>query len=91
MEIFMQSMTKRERVLTAFSRKTPDKVPKWTQPGSYLSQIVKEHTGSDNPARYFDMDIQQFVYYAPTKNQGDFSKYPHRDQLNGLKWKTLLI
>jgi uroporphyrinogen decarboxylase len=72
----MQSMTKRERVLTAFSRKTPDRVPKWTQPGSYLSQIVKENTGSDNPARYFDMDIQQFVYYAPTKNQGDFSKYP---------------
>lgn len=72
----MPSMTKRERVLCAFSRKTPDKVPCWIQPGSYLSQIVKENTGSDNPAEYFDMDIKQFVYYGPTKNQGDFSKYP---------------
>ena len=72
----MPSMTKRERVLCAFSRKTPDKVPCWIQPGSYLSQIVKENTGSDNPAEYFDMDIKQFVYYGPTKNQGNFSKYP---------------
>jgi uroporphyrinogen decarboxylase len=76
MEVFMSSMSKRERVLCAFSRKTPDKVPCWIQPGSYLSQIVKENTGSDNPAEYFDMDIQQYVYYEPTKNQGDFSKYP---------------
>lgn len=72
----MSMMTKRERVLTAFSRKTPDKVPCWTQSGSYLSKLVKENTGSDSPAEYFDMDIQQHVYYAPTKHQGDFSKYP---------------
>jgi uroporphyrinogen decarboxylase len=75
-EVFMSSMTKRERVLTAFSRKIPDKIPCWIQPGSYLSQIVKENTGLDSPWECFDMDIQQFVYYGPTKYQGDFSKYP---------------
>ena len=72
----MSSMTHRERVLTAFSRKTPDKVPKWIQSGAHLSNLVKENTGSDNPAEYFDMDIQQLVHYGPTKKQNDFSKYP---------------
>ena len=82
----MVSMTKRERVLCAFSRKTPDKVPCWIQPGSYLSKIVKENTGSDNPAEYFDMDIQQFIYYGPTKHQGDFSKYPSWDGKHVNEW-----
>jgi len=71
----MSSMTKRERVLTAFSRRTPDKVPKWIQSGTHLSKLVKENTGADKPDEYFDMDIQQLVHYQPTKKQSDFSKY----------------
>ena len=71
----MPSMTKRERVLTAFSRRTPDKIPKWMQSGAHLSKLVKENAGADNPAEYFDMDIQQLVRYGPTKKQSDFSKY----------------
>jgi len=69
-------MNHRERVLTAFSIRTPDKVPKWIQSGAHLSKLVKENTGADNPAEYFDMDIQQLVRYKPTKKQNDFSKYP---------------
>jgi len=72
----MSSMTNRERVLTAFSKRTPDKVPKWIQSGAHLSKLVKKNTGSDNPAEYFDMDIQQLVHYGPTTKQNDFSKYP---------------
>ena len=75
----MSLMTHRERVLTAFSLKTPDKVPKWIQSGAHLSKLVKENTGSDNPAEYFDMDIQQLVHYGPTKKQNDFSTYPSSD------------
>jgi len=71
----MSSMTKRERVLAAFSRRTPDRVPKWIQSGAHLSKLVKENTGADNPAEYFDMDIQQLVHYQPTEKQRDFSKY----------------
>jgi uroporphyrinogen decarboxylase len=62
--------------LTAFSRITPDKVPKWIQPGTHLSKLLKENTGTDNAAEYFDMDIQQLVHYSPTKKPNDFSKYP---------------
>lgn len=71
----MSSMTKRERVLTAFSRRIPDRVPKWIQSGAHLSKLVKENTGADKPDEYFDMDIQQLVHYQPTKKQSDFSKY----------------
>ena len=78
----MSSITKRERVLTAFSRRTPDRTPKWIQSGAHLSKLVKENTGADNPAEYFDMDIQQLVHYQPTKKQGDFSKYYPDDSLS---------
>ena len=77
-------MTKRERILTAFSRRTPDKMPKWIQSGAYLSKLVKENTGSDAPAEYFDMDIQRLVRYKPTENQGDFSKYPSYDGVSAV-------
>ena len=69
-------MTHRERVLTAFSRRTPDRVPVWIQAGDHLGKLVRERTGEDDPAAYFDMDIQKMVHYAPTKEQSDFSKYP---------------
>ena len=78
----MLSMSKRERVLTAFFRKIPDRVPKWIQSGSHLSKLVKENAGADNPAEYFGMDIQRHVYYKPTENQGDFSGYPSCDGVN---------
>ena len=80
-------MTHRERVLTAFSRKTPDKVPKWIQSGAHLSKLVKENTGADNPAEYFDMDIQQLVRYGPTNKQNVFSKYyPSDDGSSVNEW-----
>ncbi len=80
-------MTHRERVLTAFSRKTPDKTPKWIQSGVHLSKLVKENTGADNPAEYFDMDIRQLVRYGPTKKQNVFSKYyPSDDGSSVNEW-----
>ena len=82
----MSSMAHRERVFAAFSRRTPDKVPKWIQSGAHLSKLVKENTGADNPAEYFDMDIQQLVHYGPTKKQGDFSKYPSYDGSSVNEW-----
>ena len=80
----MSPMSNRERVLTAFSRRTPDKVPKRIQSGSHLSKLVRENTGSDNPSKYFNMDIQQMVHYKPTENSGDFSKYPSYDGVNSV-------
>ena len=52
----MSSMTHRERVLTAFSLRTPDRVPNWIQAGDHLSKLVKERTETDDPAVYFDAD-----------------------------------
>ena len=72
----MSSMTHRERVLAAFSLRTPDRVPNWIQAGDYLSKLVREKVGADDPAEYFDMDIQQLVRYGPTEKRGDFSGYP---------------
>ncbi len=77
-------MTKRERVLTAFSHRTPDKTPKWIQNGAHLARLVKENTGSDNPTEYFDMDVQWGVRYGASENPGDFSRYPSYDGVNSV-------
>ncbi len=85
----MPLMSHGERVLTVFSGRIADKVPKWIPPGTYLNKLVKENTGCANPAEYFDMDIDQLVYYQPTRTHEDFSEYyPDNHSIDVSQWGT---
>lgn len=72
----MGKMTKRERLLTAFRRGRPDRVPKWIQPGPYLQRLVESNTGSGDPALQFDLDIPVFVRYGPSVRKSGYSARP---------------
>jgi len=66
------SMTPRERVLTAFRRGVPDRVPKAIgfTPGALRK--FQEGTGGANPADYFDIETRG-VGLAPTRLETDFT------------------
>ena len=68
-------MTSRERVLTAFGRRVPDRVPK-SAPGLVPAQmeVFRQKTGSTDPNVYFRGDMRGIGFGAPT-NLPDFSRY----------------
>jgi len=51
-------MTHRERVLTALSRKTPDRVPKTASFTAPLLDFFRKKTGAKDPLDYFDSDVR---------------------------------
>jgi len=62
-------MTSRQRVLTALSKKKPDRVPREISWGAFtpaLMKVFREKTGADDPAEYFNFEVRP-VNWAPTK------------------------
>jgi len=64
----------RERVIKAFRREIPDKVPKdfWWTPQIY--ELIKKITGSSDILEYFGCEMRR-VSWLPTKKRRDFSVY----------------
>jgi len=69
-------MNSRERVLTAFRRKKPDRVPRGMVLSPVLEGQLRQKLGIEDLAEYFQYDIRCYVGYKPTSKLGDFSKYP---------------
>jgi uroporphyrinogen decarboxylase len=72
-------MTSRERVLTAFSRKPPDRVPAvlYGDMVGYvpaIEELLDEKCGEKSPADYFGFDITSFSL-EPTRLKTDFSPF----------------
>jgi len=57
-------MSPRERVLTALSRKQPDRVPKYAGFSDPVLERFKQKTGSSSPEDYFGMEIR-YVLFKP--------------------------
>lgn len=89
-------MTSRERVLTAFQRKTPDRVPAvlYGELVGYVPSINKlltEKCGGVLPKDYFNFDITSFSL-EPAKRSRDFTPYAFYDENTeidewGVGWK----
>lgn len=89
-------MTSRERVLTAFQRKTPDRVPAvlYGEMVGYVPSIEKllaEKCGGVSPKEYFNFDITSFSI-EPTRRTTDFTPYAVYDDRTeidewGVGWK----
>ena len=60
----MKTMSPRERVLTALSRKQPDQVPRYAGFSDPMLDMFKEKTGSNSPEDYFKMEIR-YVLFKP--------------------------
>ena len=71
-------MNSRERVLAAFNRSVPDRVPQWA-PGLVPAQleVFKAKTGCASPEEYFKSDVRT-VRFQPAGELPDFSRY-YRD------------
>lgn len=67
-------LTPRERVIKAFRREKPDKVPKDFGCTPQIYELIKEKTGSSNLSEYFDCEMRG-IGWLPTKNKRDFSIY----------------
>ena len=68
----MPTLTPRERVLTAVSRRRPDKVPKdisWGLTRAAM-EMFTEHTGRDDPEDYFGLDIRFVGLSVPPAFEG---------------------
>lgn len=90
-------MTSRERVITAFNRKEPDRVPAvlYGECVGYVPSIIElleKKCEGKSPLEYFNFDITSFSI-APTKNETDFTSYlPEADEHTtidewGVGWK----
>ena len=71
----MNTMTSRERVLTAMNRRVPDRVPfALTGFTPFQLERFRQKTGQDDPHEYFGDDIGG-VSIGPTRLRTDFSHY----------------
>lgn len=68
------SMSPRERVLAAISRRVPDKVPKTASFTPAVMETFRQETGSEDPEDYFAMEPRA-VGLNTTKQESDFSPY----------------
>lgn len=73
-------MTPRERVLAAFRREEPDKVPKTASFCPALLERFRKETGAKNPDDYFEIELRR-VWLGPTRRQTDFSPFLPAEQL----------
>jgi uroporphyrinogen decarboxylase len=70
----MSAMTPRERVRSAFRRQVPDRVPRHATFTPYQVEQVRLHTGYDNTADAFDLEMRH-VGFHPAHEKPDFSRY----------------
>ena len=70
----MPSMTPRERVLTAMSRRKPDKVPKTAGFTPAIQAKFEEATGATDPGAYFGFEVAGVGFRGPRETP-DFSRY----------------
>lgn len=68
------TMEPRERIITALSRRMPDKVPLELEFTSPMLKLFKEKTGSTDPYSYFSMDFRE-VRFKESPKINDFSSY----------------
>lgn len=68
------SMSPRERVMAAVSRRKPDRVPKTADFTPAVMEVFRQRTGGNDPSEYFGME-PRFVGLNPTQKQADFSAY----------------
>ena len=69
-------MNSRERVLTAFGREKPDRVPRSMRLSPVLEGQLSHRLGIDDLAEHFQYDIRCYVRYKPTRKLGHFLRYP---------------
>ncbi len=67
-------MNPRERVLTALSRRIPDRVPKTMSLCPSQMARFRQETGRDDPHVYFGMEVRT-VDPLPARNPADFARY----------------
>lgn len=60
-------MTKQERVRTAMSRRTPDRVPKSAGFTPAVQKVFEDKTGATDPAAYFDYDSTGVGFKGPAE------------------------
>lgn len=70
----MPAMSPRERVRTAFRRQIPDRVPRHATFTPHQREQVRLHTGHDNPADAFDLEMRHVGFRAACRKP-DFSRY----------------
>lgn len=75
-------MNPKERVITALSRKVPDRIPFEFSLTPHLQKIFEEKTGAKDPRKYFGMEMRH-VGLRDMKIKQDFSRYlPDDPQLS---------
>jgi uroporphyrinogen decarboxylase len=89
-------MTSRERVITAFKRQPPDRVPAvlYGELVGYvpaITALLEKNCGGKSPLEYFNFDITSFPIKPPAKEQ-DFARYLQADEKTtvdewGVGWK----
>lgn len=69
--------TRRDRVITALSRREPDRVPTWLQLSPAVKQALQRAVGSDDlvGALGLDVDYEQTVGRGPSTLTADFTGY----------------
>ena len=67
-------MTPRDRFLAAINRELPDSAPKYAEFTPRQLEILRERTGYDDPAVYFDYEMREVLFH-PTRVERDFSPY----------------
>lgn len=70
----MEGMTARGRVLTAFSHRTPDRVPRMAAFTPAIQRVFEEKTGQKDYQAYFNIEMRN-VGFKPLQKQPDFSRY----------------
>lgn len=73
----MQTMSPRQRVLTALRREQPDRVPRELSFGAFtpaLMKVFQEKTGTTDPAEYFNFEVRSISFQSPQERL-DFSHY----------------
>jgi len=70
-------MTHRERVITAFSRRVPDKVPRALQLSPALKEALQEALGTEDLIAALDLDLSLDIAVGrdPSSIETDFSRY----------------
>jgi uroporphyrinogen decarboxylase len=67
-------MTPRERTLAALARQRPDRLPREVKLTPPLFEAFRQHTGSDDPAEHYNLDVRDVFFAVPTQLP-DFSPY----------------
>jgi uroporphyrinogen decarboxylase len=78
-------MTSRERVLTAASRKTPDRVPRDIPLEKYMINLMMTHYGTQDLLTAMRSDVA-IVDAAPTRLNQDYSGYYSRSGVTWDEW-----